>query len=475
MEREFREKDVGQGQAVLPALTVDPRLLAERQVDMAFDSTAPAFANLVLFSVLAWVLIQDVAPMALLLAMLAMACGSVPRIGMGILAAKWHIRWPRGTEARLALLTGSVTLQGLGWAGLCMLSTIYPVAPDVKLAVSLGLCGMMAGAIFSLTSAPIAFNAFILSVALGPVLALFQQKEDADSVMLTMETVWVVVVLVWGRQGAKRTERNLRLQIENEMLQRLLGEARRDIAMADALKRDSFAALAHELRTPLNAISGFAQSLEAEIWGPLGNTRYKEYAQTITTSAQHLFVLIQEILDLAHHDAGRLSLNESPVDLMKTAKTCHQMLAASASASSIQFAVDGHDGPIWIMGDSTKLLQVAINLTVNALRHTPPGGMVRIHAERLTDKSSRLTVADTGIGITEDDLARVLDPFVQPGARPADQQGGTGLGLPLAKRIAELHGGSLAISSAPGSGTIVSVNLPAARAISQKPEPLVSP
>ena len=470
MSSDWQQKDLGKEQASMPALRVDPRLLAERQVDMAFDSMAPAIANLVLFSVLAGILGQEEAPRPLFLAILAMVCGSVPRIGMGILAAHRRTRWPHRTDARRAMLTASVTLQGLAWAGLCVLSTAYPVDPDVKLAVSLGLCGMMAGAIFSLTSTPIAFYAFTLSVALGPVIALFLQKDGPDSVMLTMETAWVVVVLAWGRRGAKRTERNLRLQIENEMLQAMLEEARRDIAIADALKRNSFAALAHELRTPLNAISGFAQSLEAEIWGPLGNPRYKEYAQTITTSAQHLFVLIQEILDLARHDAGRLSLNESPVDLMKTAATCRQMLAASASASSIQFVVEGPDTPIWVMGDSTKLLQVAINLTANALRHTPPGGMVTIRAERLADSSSRLTVTDTGIGIAKENLARVLDPFVQVNARPTDQQGSAGLGLPLAKRIAELHGGTLAISSVPGSGTTVSIALPAGRAIRQAPD-----
>jgi len=443
---------------------ISPEALQQRQLDLALESPIPALANLIVYLLIA-LLGAGALPSAELLAGISVIIvASLARICLGSFRA-------RGGAARFPAriwgnaLTACVFLQGLSWSALSL--AILPYAQDhtLLLASSIGICGMLAGSVFTLASYPRAFNTYVLSISIGLMTTSFLDGPQGSLAFTVMYAIYLAVVLTWGRAQSVRGVRNLRLAMENEALRQMLEEAHRDAALADALKRESFAALGHELRTPLNAIIGFAQSLEAQIWGPLGNERYRDYAQTINTSAQHLYILIQDVLDLARHDAGKIVLHDQPVDLRRMLTACQQMLAGSAGSAGVSLVLAGSDEPAWVSGDPTKLRQVVINLAANAIRHTPQNGIVQLSVSRLPDRSTVLSVSDTGVGIAPENLERVLEPFVQLQNPAVKDQGGAGLGLPLAKRIAEMHGGSLALESQVDKGTTARVVLPPTRAI----------
>jgi len=448
--------------------SIPPEALQQRQLDMALESPLPALANLIIYLLIALIGVGELPSSELLAGIAVIVAASVCRIGLGGYRARvGSARFPARMWGNA--LTACVLLQGLSWSALSL--AILPYAEDhtLILASSVGICGMLAGAIFTLAPYPPAFNTYALSISIGLILTSFLEGPQGSLVLTAMYAIYLAIVLTWGRTQARRNLRNLRLTMENEALRQMLEEARKDAALANALKQESFAALGHELRTPLNAIIGFAQSLEAQIWGPLGNDRYRDYAQTINNSAQHLYVLIQDVLDLARHDAGKIVLHEQPVDLTKMLSACRQMLAGSAGSAGVYLALLPTDQPAWVSGDPTKLRQVVINLAANAIRHTPQSGVVQLSVTRLPDRSTVLSISDTGVGIAPENLERVLEPFVQLENPTVKNQGGAGLGLPLAKRIAEMHGGSLALESEVNKGTTARVILPPARTIDPPP------
>jgi two-component system cell cycle sensor histidine kinase PleC len=221
--------------------------------------------------------------------------------------------------------------------------------------------------------------------------------------------------------------------------------------------------MSHELRTPLNAIIGFSEALELGMAGSL-QPRQAEYAGLIHQSGEHLHNVINDILDLAKVDAGKLELHEeTAIDPRDVVDACVTLMKSHAVAGSVALSVDATSRLPYLRADATRLKQILLNLVSNAIKFTEAGGEVVVSVRHGDDGGIAFAVRDTGPGMTEREIATALEPFGQVDASHTRRHEGTGLGLPLAQRLAELHGGSLVVSSVKGRGTTVTVTLPAER------------
>jgi two-component system cell cycle sensor histidine kinase PleC len=233
---------------------------------------------------------------------------------------------------------------------------------------------------------------------------------------------------------------------------------------ANQAKSEFLANMSHELRTPLNAINGFSEMMAEEMFGPLGDKRYKGYAADILSSGQHLLALINDILDMSKIEAGKMSLHPEPVVIAEVVDDAVRLIRTRADAADLTLLVKvAADAPV-VEADYRAIKQVLLNLLSNALKFTPNGGRITITVDPAPQsqapESLEIVVTDTGIGIAESDLARLAQPFEQIESQHSKTQQGTGLGLALTKSLVELHGGVLVIKSKAGAGTTVSFTLP---------------
>jgi signal transduction histidine kinase len=196
------------------------------------------------------------------------------------------------------------------------------------------------------------------------------------------------------------------------------------------------------------------------LFGPL-DARYRDYAQDINGSGLHLLRIINDLLDLSKVEAGRLELHDGPVAIGTTFETCRRMVCDRAAAAGVE--LDFADTDLEVSADELRLEQVLLNLVSNAVKFTPNGGRVAVSAILGAGGEVEIAVADTGIGMAAEDIPRALQPFGQIDNSLARPHGGTGLGLPLAQRLVELHGGTMTIDSEVGKGTTVTVTLPPER------------
>jgi len=231
---------------------------------------------------------------------------------------------------------------------------------------------------------------------------------------------------------------------------------------ANQAKSEFLANMSHELRTPLNAINGFSEIMAGELFGPLGDAKYKGYAGDILKSGQHLLSLINDILDMAKIEAGKLTLHYEQVSVKEVVEDAARLMRGKIQDAGLNLLVDAPELPD-IEADHRGLKQVVLNLISNAVKFTPEGGDIVVALSRLDDERLRVAVTDTGIGIAPEDLARLARPFEQVEGQHSKTTQGTGLGLALTKSLIELHGGELVMQSAPGEGTTVSFDLPIRR------------
>jgi signal transduction histidine kinase len=237
----------------------------------------------------------------------------------------------------------------------------------------------------------------------------------------------------------------------------------REMSLAEAYKAksDFLARMSHEFRTPLNAIIGFSEMIRDAHVGPLP-ARYREYGGDINGAGRHLLSIVNDILDFSKLEDGRLELRDEMVSVAEAIEACRRMIAAMAERAGVALSVELPGTLPPIRSDELRFRQILLNLMSNAVKFTPTGGRVRVAAGLATD-GVVITIADTGIGMKEEDIPIALEPFRQIDGALSRRFEGTGLGLPLAKALVELHGGALAIESAPGRGTVMRVLLPLAR------------
>lgn len=237
------------------------------------------------------------------------------------------------------------------------------------------------------------------------------------------------------------------------------------LRQANRAKSEFLANMSHELRTPLNAVIGFSDIMRQEMMGPLGARSYRDYAEDIYTSGEHLLTLIQGILDHAKIESGKLELNETQFNIRSVADEALQMIAAKASEGAIAISNDLADDII-VQADPLALRQALVNVLTNALKFTAVGGAVRLYSRQAAEGTC-LVVEDTGCGIPEAELDSVFNAFGQGRHDIAVKQRGLGLGLAVVRNIMRAHGGDAAIASRIGEGTKVFLSLPAGR-VSQR-------
>ena len=251
-------------------------------------------------------------------------------------------------------------------------------------------------------------------------------------------------------------------------VQRQLLHAKEQAETANRAKSGFLANMSHELRTPLNAIIGFSETMVKQLLGPLSNARYREYAEHINLSGQHLLALINDLLDLSKIEAGKLELVEETVDFRILMKDCQLLVRDLAHSKQLALFTEIALELTAVYCDEQKLKQVIVNLLSNAIKFTEPGGRVTVTAAcEMADL--HIAVSDTGIGIAPEQMAKVMQPFGQADEAHNREHKGTGLGLPLSKGLVELHGGTLALDSVLGEGTTVSIRLPGRARLARLP------
>jgi signal transduction histidine kinase len=250
----------------------------------------------------------------------------------------------------------------------------------------------------------------------------------------------------------------------------MLWRAKEAAEEASRTKSEFLATVSHELRTPLNAIIGFSELMIRGILGPLGNPQYRTYLEDIHQSGCHLLDIINDILDFSKAEAGRLELHESDVDVHQVVTALIRLMGPRARDASLELidAIAQDLPQLWC--DPRKLKQMLLNLLTNAVKFTPSGGKIEVQA--LCDKSGMtISVRDSGIGIAEADLARVLQPFVQADNKLSRTHEGTGLGLTLVNAMVKIHGGSFRLESKVGHGTSAYLSFPPERVRHHRPSP----
>lgn len=243
-------------------------------------------------------------------------------------------------------------------------------------------------------------------------------------------------------------------------------ELREKADAANCAKTDFLANMSHELRTPMNAIMGFSEIMVNEMFGPLGSARYTGYAKDIHLSARHLLSIIDDILDLSKAEAGKMSLEDSVFDLRELANESMRILRTQVASKGLRFTLNTSGFPLEIRADQRLVRQVLINIVGNAAKFTEPGGEVSVVIEHDEQTGEAvISVSDTGVGMTEDEIKRCVEPFTQIESAYTRNQPGVGLGLPMVAKIMEIHGGRFQIESVVGGGTTASAYFPRERVV----------
>jgi len=253
------------------------------------------------------------------------------------------------------------------------------------------------------------------------------------------------------------------IAIERKRAEQDLREAMETAEMASRAKSKFLANMSHELRTPLNAIIGFSEIMRDGLFGELGSPRYSEYAKDIHDSGSHLLSVIDDILDISKIEAGRYPIEEQELDLAEIIQWSIEIVRPRTSEKRQGVSLTVPDGLPHIHADMRAMRQIMLNLLSNASKFTPDQGRIDVVVRLRENGDVELAVSDTGIGIPAEKLEEVMEPFRQVDESTARQHGGTGLGLPITRSLAELHGGTFHLTSALGRGTVATIVLPGFR------------
>ncbi len=285
------------------------------------------------------------------------------------------------------------------------------------------------------------------------IFATWSTERLSDLVFLAIFALFVLVVSFFALAVAKLMQRVQRSE--------------QAAVMASQAKSDFLASMSHELRTPLNAIIGFSEMMEAGYFGKL-NPKQKERIHDINYCGNHLLELINDILEFSKGEAGKIELHEEKVSMSKLIKDTVRIFSERSRKEGVEITYEVHDAMPQVYADGRKIKQILLNLLSNAVKFTEEHGTVEVTCHMEENGALGFTVTDTGIGMAEEDIPKALSAFGQVHHEVGmnkDSPGGTGLGLPLCKMFAELHGGKLILQSIEGVGTKVTVLLPAERVI----------
>ena len=310
------------------------------------------------------------------------------------------------------------------------------------------------------------FIGYLLSATVALSVAFFMHGDEIHTAIAVLVLLMIVVLLMTARQYGGTIVATLRLQNDVDALGSSLAAARDELALAKRNKWQTLSHLSHELRTPMNAILGFSEVLSLELHGPLGSPKYRDYTRDIHTSGTQTMSMIGEILELTEAETGTLSIDVEALDLFPIVADAVNERRKDAIVGKVRLEFKPPGRLPLIDGDRRKLRQVFDNVLGNAIRFTPLGGCVSVTIEN--DDASRLAVriADSGIGMDTREIARALEPFGRLDDPMTRNHDGLGLGLPLARRLVELHRGDVRVESVKGYGTTVIIDLPCGAATS---------
>jgi signal transduction histidine kinase len=361
-------------------------------------------------------------------------------IGVSLSALSMHVAMGRTRHhTGLAVTLFSLAILGMHFTG--MSAVVF--VPDSRLVMPPHIVDA-----FTLAIVVAAASAFI--VGQGLIVALVDRYLDGQAQGEAARMRGHITELEATQQKLKTASRDLTAALNVA-------------AEANQAKSAFLASMSHELRTPLNAIIGFSDTMVMGIFGPLTD-RYKGYAGDIRHSGEHLLALINDVLDLSRLDAGEGELREEDFDTAELVAECLRMMVGQAEKAQVALTAEVAPALPALHADKRRIKQILINLISNALKFTPEGGRVRVDC-RLTPQGLLLAVTDSGIGIAAADIPKVLERFGQVDSPAQRKHNGTGLGLPLSRQLAQLHGGDLTLESVVTKGTTVTVTLPPSRLV----------
>jgi signal transduction histidine kinase len=356
------------------------------------------------------------------------------------------------------------------WGVLCLSLGVWGKADDFLLLTLVG-AGMTAGALATVISYFPAYLAYAVPIAIPMALVSLAHPDKNIAANGVLILVYFAVVVLAARNSSRAINRSIALQVDLEETSRSLEKTRVERDTARKEKWSTLAQLSHELRTPLNAIMGFSEAMTGEYFGALGSPRYREYAANVLAGGKHLTRLVEELLELSRSESGQLELREVPVELDILIASCIDIMQAEADGAQITMTRHLARGLPLVRADKTKLRQMVLNLLSNAIKFTPAGGQVTASAFPAPGGGIAVVVQDTGIGMSDEEIAVALTPFGRVSSSVNDSTPGMGLGLPMVERLAQLHGAELAIASEPGFGTRCTIWFPAERVIGEAAAP----
>lgn len=370
---------------------------------------------------------------------------------------KWRLRF-----------VGLDLLYGLAWT----IVLIHPAGIDVVSNTLMLFVMLLVIAVSSMLASSLPIAAFAATVPVSAAIALnyILRGTFDDYILAALAVTAEGYFALLSHRLHSTTLATLEARAEKDALigeleqaKAISDEARHRAESANVSKSRFLAQMSHELRTPLNAILGFSEVMKSEIFGSHAVEVYKDYSADIHNSGVHLLNLINEILDLSRIEAGRYELNEEPISLVHIVADCHHLLKLRASSRGITIhEVFEHDMPkLW--GDERATRQVVLNLLSNSIKFTPPSGEIWLKVGWTASGGQYLSVKDTGSGIAEDEIPVVLASFGQGSNSIKSAEQGAGLGLPIAKSLIDMHGGTFTLKSTLRVGTEVIVTYPPER------------
>jgi two-component system cell cycle sensor histidine kinase PleC len=389
---------------------------------------------------------------------------------------KYDDRSPQSVRyrAKMAVVMGGVLVAA--WCSMVFVIWV-PGVPGNHLLILFLLCASLSGWATSgavyLPMLYVTLPIYLVAMTVVPMVA----GDMIDAILGWLCIGFWVMMAAQASINYETSTKKLKLEDERVLLIEDLQRAKetsdraRERAEAASRAKSTFLAnMSHELRTPLNAILGFSEIIKTRAFGN-SIEQYSEYGNYIHGSGQHLLTLINDILDLAKIEAGRMTLREEELDIVRLVEDCVEMMNVKAQQAGVKLTVEAESGFPLVFADERALRQIVVNLLSNSIKFTQQGGIVTVFARRMADERPSFGVTDTGIGIAPEDHRRVFESFGQGRHDAVQADKSTGLGLPIVKGLTEAHGGSVLLESTPGVGTTVTILMPTTR-VRTRSEPL---